>query len=478
MMTEERKPLSARAFAAVVGGLMLLHLILAILYANVTPYRTPGYLFVTKSHLFDPAGKPYFPVPDIGAPDERQHANYVLEILSGAGLPVYQVNVPDPLHPGQLMRNPLLDEVYEFHQAPLYYGLDAAFGRLTGVDEFTGEDSQGGVRLRYLNALFGALTVLGVYFLSVWGFQRRDVGVLAAAIAALLPMNVALSGAISNDPLLFALCTWTLAICARCVRDGWTRKRALAVGILVGLAILTKATALILFPVVGVAFLLKRPKPIKAAICVASALLLAIPWWIRNQQIYGDPLGLKAFQELFAAAPKAGDLMSYFGPFGYWINFVGWWTARSFFGVFGYMDIFLNERGYADSEGPNALYRLLLVLAIVACVGFLQNLRRGVPSEDRRVHWLNAAMFGLVTLMFLRYNYSFFQGQARYFFPALGPICVGLAMGALYLGRRRKRMVFVFIFGGLVMLNVYALSRLPAEFARRTTPPQLNLTSR
>lgn len=469
-MIDDRKPLGGKVAAALLAGLMAVHIVLAILYANLTPYRTPGYLFVTRS-------RPNQPVSDIGAPDERQHANYVLELLAGRGLPRYQVNIPDPEHPGQTTRNPNLGEIYEFHQAPLFYILDAGFGKLVGVDATSGQDAHEGIRLRYLNALFGALTVLSVYFLGLWGLRRRDIAFVGAAIAALLPMNVALSGAISNDPLLFALCTWTLAVCARGIHEGWTRKGALAIGVLVGLALLTKATALLLLPVVAFAFLLKRPEPVKAVIAFATALLLALPWWLRNQQLYGDPLGLKAFQELFAAAPKAGDLMAAFGVVGYWISFVGWWTARSFFGVFGYMDIFLNDKGYADSEGPNALYRILLAFTILAVCGFFVAVRRGVDQKTSRVHWLNAVMLALVTLMFLRYNYSFFQGQARYFFPAIGPIALGLALGTLYWAKNRTRLVIGAVVAGLLVLNAYAILRLPAEFEKRTGLPEVNLTS-
>lgn len=460
--------MNKRAVTALLAALTALHILLAVFYANLTPYRTGGYLFVTQSRAWSA-------VPDIGAPDERQHANYVLEILGGRGLPVYRVNVPDPANPGHMTRNPHLDEVYEFHQAPLFYLLDAAFGKLAGVDAVSGQDSRIGVRLRYLNALFGALTVLGVYFLALWGLGKRDLAFLAAAIAALLPMNVALSGAVSNDPLLFALCTWCLAVSARALRDGWTVGRLMGVGVLVGLALLTKATALILFPVMLVAFLLRKPMPLLACASFGISFLLALPWWIRNMQLYGDPLGLKAFQELFAAAPKAADLIAFVGPFGYWINFVGWWTARSFFGVFGYMDIFLNERGYSYSDGPNTLYRLLVVLAIVACIGFVQALRHESGGREAKVHWLNATLFGLVTLMFLRYNYSFFQGQARYFFPAVGPISVGLALGTLHLAKRSRRVVIGVVTVGLLILNAYALWKLPNEFERRVNPTQLNL---
>lgn len=475
MMTEATRPVDPKVGRALLVALLLLHIVLAVTYANLTPYRTPGYLFIARS-------RPWSRIPDIGAPDERQHANYVIHILSGKGLPVYQVNIPDPAHPGQLTRNPHLDEVYEYHQSPLYYLLDAAYGRLIGLDQAAAEDPARGVRLRYLNALFGAGTALGVYFLGIWGLRRRDVAFLGAAVAALLPMNLALSGAVSNDPLLFCICTWTLAFCALSIREGWTLKRALAVGALVGLGLLTKTTALALLPVVIVAVLLRRPSLRDALASAALAITLVLPWWMRNQRIYGDPLGLRSFQELFAGAPKASAMIDAFGPFTYWTNWVGWWTIRSFIGVFSYMDIFLNERGTsysgpADDFGPaapNLLYRFLTALIFVACCGFVGSLLRKQDVGSKRVHVLNGVFLALITLLFVRYNISFYQGQARYFYPAIGPIGLGLAIGALYWARNRTRLVSGCIVVGLVLLNVYALSRLPKEFARRVSPAQSN----
>lgn len=477
MMTEAPRPLSPGIGRAVLGAMLLLHIILAVIYANLTPYRTPGYLFIAKS-------RPWSKIPDIGAPDERQHANYVIHILAGQGLPVYQVMIPDPAHPGTMTRNPNLDEVYEYHQSPLYYLVAAGYGRMVGLDAQAAQDPRQGLRLRYVNAVFGAGTILGVYFLGLWGLRRRDVALLAAGIAALLPMNVALSGAVSNDPLLFCICTWTLAICARCIQDGWTLGRALLVGALVGLGLLTKTTALALIPVVLTALWLRRPRVRDAIASAALAIVLVLPWWLRNQRIYGDPLGLRSFQELFAGAPKAPDLIALLGPVTYWVDWVGWWTVRSFFGVFSYMDIFLNERGNAYTgpatasgpAAPNTLYRLLMAALFLACCGFVAALLKRQESGAKRVHALNGVFLLLITGLFVRYNMSFFQGQARYFYPAIGPIALGLSIGALHWARNRSRLVAGGIVLAMLVLNAYALSRLPEEFAKRVSPNMANFT--
>ncbi|MEJ5169517.1 MAG: hypothetical protein WHU10_00875, partial [Fimbriimonadales bacterium] len=96
--------------AAVV--LVALHAILAIGYASLTPYRAAGRILL-QGHA---------PAQDIGAPDERQHANYVQRLLDGGGLPVF-----DP-------KDPNLYETYQSHQPPLYYVLAAGWCRALGID--------------------------------------------------------------------------------------------------------------------------------------------------------------------------------------------------------------------------------------------------------------------------------------------------------------------------------------------------------
>jgi len=475
MMTTDRG--RQRLAYILVGGLALLHLILAIVYANVTPYRTPGRLAVFKS-------RPWQDVPDIGAPDELAHDNYVINILRGDGLPIYQVNIPDPNHRGQTIRNPNLDQIYEHHQAPLYYLAAAGFGKLLGLDADSAANPLTGVRLRYVNSIFGACTVVGVFFLAIWGLRRKDIALLAASITALLPMNLALSGAVSNDPLLFCLCTWTLAVCALVTRDGWTLARYLALGILVGLALLTKTTALALLPIVLVVWIIRKPTVVGASTSFVCTVLLVAPWFMRNQRLYGDPIGLKSFQQLFAGELSTQDFIAAISgtPLNHWINYVGWFTARSFFGVFSYMDIFLNERGVSYTgpatdfgvAAPNTLYRVLIALAAIGTLGFFLALASDKDKIDRKFHLLNGIFLALVGILFIRYNVSFFQPQARYLYPAIGPISIGLALGAIYLAKSKKMWVIGSIFALLLLLNVYALTRLPGEFAKRMNPAPPN----
>ncbi|MBC8065009.1 MAG: glycosyltransferase family 39 protein [Chlorobia bacterium] len=441
-------------------ALAIVHLALACVYASITPYRTSGLLLGQR----DPATGQYQQIHDIGAPDERQHANYVKHLLDGSGFPVL-----DPADPN-------LGENYQAHQPPLFYILHAGWSKVTGANL---DSPDNGLKVRLLNGLIGAVTVAGTFFLGLWAFRRDDVGLVAAAFVALLPMNAALSGALSNDPLLYCLCTWALAFQAKGCVEGWCYGIALRIGLLCGFAILTKTTAVALFPILILALFIGPNKPTakQVAVCAGLIVLISAPWLARNQSLYGDPFAISAFNEAFKNSPSR-ELITQVASvqnvgkdpnLAYWTDWVGWWTARSFFGAFGYMDIFLNERGVPSTgpTNPNALYRMLLALSVVVIALWVFALRKPEWKEHKRMHYFLGSFLLIVVLLFLRFNAQYFQGQARYLFPAISVFGVGVAIAILNLSKARWQVALAVVVILLGALNAYALTRLPGEFKRR-----------
>jgi 4-amino-4-deoxy-L-arabinose transferase-like glycosyltransferase len=413
--------------------------VFAVWYANVTPYREAGRLKFQGGAV---AG-------DIGAPDERQHVNYVNRLIRAQGFPVLGDPGEDPY------------ENYQAHQPPLYYLAAAGYSRLFGMTSLNNPAQ--GRSLRGLNALIGAIGVIGAAFLGFWATKRVFVGAWAAAFVALLPMNVALSGAVSNDPLLIALSTWALAFMVRASDSGWCWGAALRVGLLTGLALLTKSNALALFLVLPAFYLAERTKTKSPRITLyfSAALLIALitvmPWWLRNKQLYGDALALKAFEAAFTGSPSAEMFIAEFGTYGYWSNWVLWWTSRSFIGVFGYMDVFLPNEVYFTAFGVLAA---LFVAALFA--------RRSPDQEPRASLWPLALYSILVAFLFIRFNMRYFQGQARYLLPAIGPMALWLAMGAERISGKFHWIGFAVSVAILIGFNVYVAQWvLPAEFATR-----------
>ncbi len=93
------------------------------------------------------------------------------------------------------------------------------------------------------------LTVLGTWLLCGEVFARnRLLQTTAAGCVALAPMLGFLAGAVMPDSLVIGLSTIALWLGARIVRRGVSTRDALALGLVVGLAAVTKSASLVLLP--------------------------------------------------------------------------------------------------------------------------------------------------------------------------------------------------------------------------------------
>ncbi len=404
-------------------------------YASITPYRQAG---VVK---YQGGAKTI----DVGAPDERQHVNYVLHLLEGKGLPVLRPGSPDLL------------ETYQSHQPPTYYLLAAGWTRLTSADLL---ERRGGVTLRWLNVLVGLGSLVGLYLLGTWASGEARVGFAAAAFG-LMPMFVALNAAVTNDALLFCECVWAAAIVARAGRIGWNAKLAISLGLVVGVALLTKSTALALGPAALVALALSRPlpKPLVWVLALGIPLLLAAPWFVRNTQLYGDPLGMSVFRSAFTGTAQAKDLVARLGASNYWLMGVGLWTAQSFIGTFGYMDLFM----------PLEVVALGWAFLLAAFVGWVLSMRRGGEARAVSVptNGMLATLTIVVALLFVQFNMTYFQGQARYLYPALPAIALGTAFGVRRLLGARRENAWAVVLGMTLVLQSVAIKTILEEFPTR-----------
>ncbi|MBS1709757.1 MAG: glycosyltransferase family 39 protein [Armatimonadetes bacterium] len=429
---------------------------LCAVYNAKTPYRHAGVLVYQRGH-----------VPDVGAPDERQHANYVRHIMDGKGFPVL-----DPA-------DPQLEDNYQSHQPPLYYVLTAGWCKITGADP-TSPDS--GFMARFPNLLIGLLTLFGVFKAVRWGLGDDNVALAATAFAGLLPMNIALHAAVTNDPLLYSLCTWCLAFVAKGMGGSQTRGVWVAAGLCAGAAVLTKTTGIVLLPILLAASFLayRSPSRGKALGWMWSCLLalgVALPWLARNKAVYGDYFAVSVFNLAFKNSPQASMFIGELGPVAYWSQWVLWWTSRSLVGVFGYMDIFINE--VAGKEGSAMFYVLVFALLGIVAAGAVLSLAKskarkdedvdeeGPKADPRTFHLLNALMATLVIVLFIRFNLQYFQGQARYLLPALLPLATVFGLGVVYWSGTKAKFGWV---GGtvfLLALNAFALASLVQGFEVR-----------
>jgi len=374
------------------------------------------------------------------APDEPAHFNNIAAIVQTGHLPQLRPGDYDQAYLEQLKAQgfppelPIAPVRYEGHQPPLYY--------LLMVPVWLVASKGAGIAaqvwaLRLVNALIGAMGVLVIFLSARRLFPKRaPVALLAAGFAAFLPMHIAMNASINNDALAELFVSAVMLRLLGHAAEEKSRSGAWAItGALVGLSLLTKFQTYFLAPLaLGVwGWQASRGGRIARAWRSAAALilpmtLLPLPWWLRNMRLYGlaDPLGLNRHAVVVVGQPRTAD----------WIATQGWgpfldrfitFTFRSFWGVFGWMGVFMDAR----------IYGLLTILSILILTGLVYQLVRWRRQElllspaQKRGTWLLLAQLTAVIAAFLWYNLDFVQHQGRYLFPALLPISLAAAAGLL-----------------------------------------------
>lgn len=296
---------------------------------------------------------------------------------------------------------------------------------LHGGDEPTSPGRTLLLRLRALSVLLGLVTIVLVHRLGLITCPERPrVADAAAWLLACSPMWSFQHGVLSNDNLAIPLSTAALVVMAPVALGGaFSKRRAAVLGTLCALALLSKITAVFLFAVVvGTVFLALRRAgasvrslaPSLAVFALATALV-AGPWVVRNQILYGDPLAIHAHDSIYPLKiPR--DLVWHWVMFGFPQQ-----LFESFVGRFGWFAL----RPHPAMNVAGA------ILAIAAIVGLAMLLRRRATPRPA------AFLFGACAVQFASivwFNFSQPQPQARLVAPAIGPAAVLFAAGLLRFG--------------------------------------------
>jgi hypothetical protein len=229
----------------------------------------------------------------------------------------------------------------------------------------------------------------------------------------------------NNDTLATLASTAALWATLRALDAPTEAVRWALIGVSLAIGLLAKTTTVagLGAALAVLAFLaLRRRSPalaLRGAVALGVPVALLTGWWFaRNWRLYGDPLGREVYREVWAANTRQSPL-----TLGDLSEFVGL-TFRSFWGVFGWMNLFL----------PGWLYEAALALTVLGLLGavaaLLTGRLRGAQATRLGVLGLFALAQVVVTLALIREcSSSCYQG--RYLFPALAPFAVVLATGLI-----------------------------------------------
>jgi hypothetical protein len=255
--------------------------LLCLLYSALVPLgETPDELAHYQYLIYlDRVGRP----PLTAA--ERQQAGY-----KGHEPPLYYLLLQKPtafLHLAQLPMLKLIDPDREPRHS---IGSEAMLWDTvlhTSDESFPWQDTALAWHLlRALAIPFGMVTIVCSYAIARTLFPAQPVlAVAAAALNAFSPQFVYISAALNNDNLAVPLAGMSLWVLLRLARGNLQWRWFFALGVLVGLARITKFYALLWFPIIGLCFGLiawRHRRWLRCLLggCLSLALTMAIsaPW--------------------------------------------------------------------------------------------------------------------------------------------------------------------------------------------------------
>ena len=443
-------------------------------------------------------------VPPFETPDEPFHYGFARHIAQGNWLPVQSEVETGPW-------------AQEGSQAPLYYLLTGWLTR--GIDQndfasiavrnpranigdpldpgnknfmlYSGrQPALVGSNLalhvgRWLSLLLGAVTLWCVYLTAELGVKapgkRREpaigharadyaLALLATAFVAAIPQFLFISASFTNDTLVITACAaavyWLARLLARPASAPIKWSEWVVLGVIIGIAALSKLQGLGLIPLAGLAalFLGWRRRSwrlvLQAAICVAVPVAAIGGWWyVRNITLYGDWSGLGHLTSINGRRTEPLTLEDF------WPEFRG--LRYSFWGLFGWFNILL----------PDWFYQAADLLTVVAAAGVagaaVQTVRRApAPLADQsrlRVLVLLMMWAALIFLLLIYWTLQATGSQGRLIFPGIIAYGILLPLGAdfwLQLGPRALRWAaWTIMLAVLVGMSAYALlSLLPGVY--------------
>jgi 4-amino-4-deoxy-L-arabinose transferase-like glycosyltransferase len=193
-----------------------------------------------------------------------------------------------------LARNLLAGEGYDLYFGPTAFRAPGYPLFLAGAYAVTG-GSWAAVRI--LQALLGTATIAAAYALARQAFGRERVALLAAALVAVHPVLLYLTGIVYPEVLASLLVTVAAALLARLVDERRvTNGQSLLLGLLLGAGVLLRPAVLLFAALVAAVAAWvdwrQRGLPARAALIPAVVLLCLLPWTVRNYRVFGELIPL------------------------------------------------------------------------------------------------------------------------------------------------------------------------------------------
>jgi hypothetical protein len=329
------------------------------------------------------------------------------------------------------------------------------------------------VRLvRLFSILLGVGSVWWSFSLARLAFPERPaLALIAQAMTAFNPMFIAITASVNNDNLVICLSTLGLCLSLQVWREGFTWPRALILALVCTLCAAAKVSGMILFAPAGlaVAAALWRDKQPRWWIPAAGLLFLAVwgglfGWWyLRNWDLYADPLGNRHMAETVGLRQEAINLPDL-------IRQEGFSFYAAYWGWFGTLNIL----------APMSLFYYTNLLWGLGALGLglgLMKAPRAWPELIPPLLLLIPLLLGLMGL--IQWTMLTPASQGRLLFPYSAALHSLIAWGMLRIIRPGPALLLTGLLGAFAaygaLVSIPQAYRLPAQLT--TLPPTANPAS-
>lgn len=347
--------------------------------------------------------------PTFYAPDEQSHFNYVKYLYEHRSLPVLTSKTEGPT------------KNWEYHQPPLYYlCLTPAYSAVRTV---TDNSHVHVVVLRLFSIALWAVNLAFVLkILDNLHIDDAFLRIFAVSMICLLPSYVFLSSTVNNCNLLITIGGAILFFLTKHV----SFRHSALIGVLLGVACLTKLTSCIyIFAVAAMFAVLAAGKslPPRSAflhllVSLAIAFSMALPLAVRNLNLYGS-VTAESVANVRIGWPSAfhalRDTQEY--------------IKESFWNAVGIH----NNIRFLPKVGVHVTYFALIGL-LWGVLSKGRQIRDILNSEGRDFALATGAAIAANLALVLRFGLLYGQGQGRFLFPMLIPIALLTAVGIRLLG--------------------------------------------
>lgn len=343
---------------------------------------------------------------------------------------------------------------------PLYYAATGAlFAGASSIGMDTAAHDLAVTGTRLMNLLLVVWIPLITYMTAIVLTMRRVVGIAASLVPLAIPQFIHIEASVNNDALWILLASLATLAGALVLRGNTGIRTALFLGLIVGLALLTKAFALVLpfWVMLLYAVAWRRGASVRIVVTrVIQAGFVALVaggwWWIRNVVVFGK---LQVSVPIYKEASGAGN------DVGFWLKTFVIWFTESFWGWMGFF----------EAKLPVIVIGLASVAAVATLVVALIPRRSPamaiVPTEVLIL--LAPAIMMIPIVAYRAYAVYVDTGitagiQGRYLFPAVTAFAVIAAAVWVEILARQGEWVPLGVLAGVALMQIAAFMTILSVF--------------